>query len=63
MIVVPGFVVMPGLNPGIHQKRMVLKKKMDCRVKPGNDGWGLSKINQPNPVGHERGLVLALDFN
>jgi hypothetical protein len=23
---------MPGLDPGIH-----LRKKMDCRVKPGND--------------------------
>jgi hypothetical protein len=31
---------MPGLDPGIHQ----LFKKMDCRVKPGNDeheiNWG-----------------------
>jgi hypothetical protein len=26
--------VMPGLDPGIHQS----PKKMDCRVKPGNDG-------------------------
>jgi len=25
--------VMPGLDPGIHR----LAKKMDCRVKPGND--------------------------
>jgi hypothetical protein len=25
--------VMPGLDPGIHH----LTKKMDCRVKPGND--------------------------
>jgi hypothetical protein len=24
---------MPGLDPGIH----LLPKKMDCRVKPGND--------------------------
>jgi hypothetical protein len=25
---------MPGLDPGIHH----LVKKLDCRVKPGNDG-------------------------
>jgi hypothetical protein len=25
--------VMPGLDPGIHH----FAKKMDCRVKPGND--------------------------
>jgi hypothetical protein len=24
---------MPGLDPGIH----LIRKKMDCRVKPGND--------------------------
>jgi len=31
--------VMPGLDPGIHLlARKVLEKKMDCRVKPGNDG-------------------------
>jgi hypothetical protein len=24
---------MPGLDPGIHH----LRKKLDCRVKPGND--------------------------
>jgi hypothetical protein len=27
--------VMPGLDPGIHQSSL---KRMDCRVKPGNDG-------------------------
>src|SRR5712691_3168797 len=27
---------MPGLDPGIHQFR----KKMDCRVEPGNDASG-----------------------
>jgi hypothetical protein len=26
-------IVMPGLDPGIHHS----SKKMDCRVKPGND--------------------------
>ena len=30
---------MPGLDPGIHQLRKSLAKKMDCRVKPGNDEW------------------------
>jgi hypothetical protein len=28
---------MPGLDPGIHQKRIFRFKGMDCRVKPGND--------------------------
>ena len=28
--------VMPGLDPGIHQ-RQIPSKEMDCRVKPGND--------------------------
>jgi hypothetical protein len=28
---------MPGLDPGIHPLRKTLAKKMDCRVKPGND--------------------------
>jgi hypothetical protein len=27
---------MPGLDPGIHQKKRL--EEMDCRVKPGNDG-------------------------
>jgi hypothetical protein len=31
--------VMPGLDPGIHPvSQSVVSKKMDCRVKPGNDG-------------------------
>jgi hypothetical protein len=30
--------VVPGLDPGIHPfSQEVLSKKMDCRVKPGND--------------------------
>jgi hypothetical protein len=30
--------VMPGLDPGIHpSSQEVFSKKMDCRVKPGND--------------------------
>jgi hypothetical protein len=30
---------MPGLDPGIHQSSQGhFSKKMDCRVKPGNDG-------------------------
>jgi hypothetical protein len=33
--------VMPGLDPGIHQSSQDhFSKKMDCRVKPGNDGVG-----------------------
>ena len=30
--------VMPGLDPGIHPSLKSISKKMDCRVKPGNDG-------------------------
>jgi hypothetical protein len=31
--------VMPGLDPGIHQSSQDhFLKKMDCRVEPGNDG-------------------------
>jgi hypothetical protein len=30
--------VMPGLDPGIHpSSQEVLSKKVDCRIKPGND--------------------------
>jgi hypothetical protein len=28
---------MPGLDPGIHLL-LLLRKVVDCRVKPGNDG-------------------------
>jgi hypothetical protein len=28
---------MPGLDPGIHQPSKKRSKKMDCRVKLGND--------------------------
>src|SRR5262245_66143946 len=33
---------MPGLDPGIHLlRKKLLRRSMDCRVKPGNDcGWG-----------------------
>ena len=31
------FVVMPGLDQGIHRETL-RSKRMDCRVKPGNDG-------------------------
>jgi hypothetical protein len=30
--------VMPGLDPG-HPSTKIPSKEMDCRVKPGNDGW------------------------
>jgi hypothetical protein len=29
--------IMRGLDPRIHQSRKTLSKRMDCRVKPGND--------------------------
>jgi hypothetical protein len=28
---------MPGLDPGIHPLLKRLARRMDCRVKPGND--------------------------
>jgi hypothetical protein len=32
---------MPGLDPGIHpSSQKIFSKKMDCRVKPGNDEEG-----------------------
>jgi hypothetical protein len=37
-------IVMPGLDPGIHP----LRKTMDCRVTPGNDGRRESGL-QTNP--------------
>jgi hypothetical protein len=37
---------MPGLDPGIHRSSQeVFSKKMDCRVKPGNDG--LENVSPP----------------
>src|SRR5262249_41793403 len=38
--------VTPGLDPGIHRKKALQAKTMDCRVKPGNDGgW----VRAPSP--------------
>jgi hypothetical protein len=36
---------------------------MDCRVKPGNDGWWSCEVDQADPVGHQSGFRLALDFD
>jgi hypothetical protein len=33
---------MRGLDPRIHPLRKGLSKRMDCRVKPGNDGMNKS---------------------
>src|SRR6185312_17187368 len=41
----------------------MLSAVMDGRVKPGHDDLWLSKINQPDPVRHQRGLFLALDLD
>src|SRR5216683_5767148 len=39
-------IVMPGLDPGIHpSSQEAFSKKMDCRVKPGNDD---TVDNSPN---------------
>jgi hypothetical protein len=35
---------MRGLDPRIHHLRKSLPKRMDCRVKPGNDGYGFHAI-------------------
>jgi len=32
--------VMRGLDPRIHPLRKTFPKRMDCRVKPGNDAFG-----------------------
>jgi hypothetical protein len=37
--------VMPGLDPGIHLASKVFLKRMDCRVKPGNDELGCERAN------------------
>ena len=35
----PYFGVTRGLDPRVHPlRKSILQKKMDCRVKPGNDG-------------------------
>jgi len=33
-----------GLDPRVHllSQRMLFASRMDCRVKPGNDGWWFS---------------------
>src|ERR1700736_4062755 len=49
--------VMPGLDPGIHpSSQEVLSKRMDCRVKPGNDSSNLLRqiIHLPYPHPHVR---------
>ena len=41
---------MRGLDPRIHLLReKVLRKGMDCRVKPGNDGLMLRLMTHPSP--------------
>jgi len=39
-------VVMPGLDPGIPLlARRLFAKRMDCRVKPGNDNLELTDVS------------------
>jgi endonuclease YncB( thermonuclease family) len=45
--------VMRGLDPRIHPLRKILPKKMDCRVKPGNDGAYSNSV-------HDRSLLAAV---
>jgi hypothetical protein len=33
------WIVMPGLDPGIHLGSTSCLRMMDCRVKPGNDNF------------------------
>src|SRR5216683_406589 len=65
-----GSVVMPGgLSPtrsgmiraSIKRKTFLISDGLPGQA--GNDGWWLSEINQADPVGHQRGLFLALDFD
>jgi hypothetical protein len=42
---------MRGLDPRIHLLReKVLRRSMDCRVKPGNDALKLAPMTTPLPV-------------
>jgi hypothetical protein len=44
---------MPGLDPGIHpSSQKVFSKKMDCRVKPGNDEGGHSRESRGEIAGN-----------
>jgi hypothetical protein len=44
---------MRGLDPRIHHLRKTLSKRMDCRVKPGNDA---SIWNGPGSAAHRYAL-------
>jgi hypothetical protein len=41
------FLVMRGLDPRIHRLEKLLRRRMDCRVKPGNDNL-LSQATAPD---------------
>jgi hypothetical protein len=38
--------VMPGLDPGIHPRKNIFAKEMDCRVKPGNDELAIRRLSE-----------------
>jgi hypothetical protein len=68
-----GSIVMPGLVPGIHVFLVAASNKTwmagtssaktRFALLPGHDGRRSSKIDQADPVGHQRGFFLALDFH
>src|SRR5262245_31652350 len=45
---------MPGLDPGIHQNTS--PKRMDCRVKPGNDSRWIGVLDQSYTTPHAASL-------
>src|SRR5690242_12742158 len=55
--------VMPGLDPRIHQNEGLFEQRWIAGSSPGMTVKTLVEVNQPDPVGDQRGLFLALDLN
>jgi hypothetical protein len=53
---------MRGLDPRIHHLRMNLSKKMDCRVKPGNDESSGTWLRLPRLPRRQRGGYCGADI-
>src|SRR5262249_54463416 len=56
---------MPGLDPGIHLlRKKLLRRSMDCRVKPGNDcGWGSAGMRSESVGMTRRGSGAPVAFD
>src|SRR6476646_10040358 len=53
----------PGLSRASMSSRWLHSKTWMAGTSPAMTDEGSSKINQADPVGHQRGLRLALDFH